>query len=105
MTEIEKLTNKIDEDIDNEALCILIESIHDWRVEIYNLDQFYEELYNKLGSRLTKQGIEEHLISSDYLKNAWEVESISGLLELYNYFDHLTSIKEIFESFKNQYLT
>jgi hypothetical protein len=78
-----------------EVFNIFISAINDWPKTFDNLDD-YESDVNEFIQRVTKKvNIEDSLMKIDFNKNAWEAESLSQLLLLFDYYDEDLSLKEI----------
>lgn len=103
MNELEKL-ERIDENCPDELLSVFLSAMTDWRIAVFSFDEFYGYIQLEIRSQPTKKNIELYLSKVDHLNKSWEVESLSGLLMLYDYFDDAISLKDIFDILKERYL-
>lgn len=53
-----------------------------------------------IGEEINKNKLEDYLSKIDYSKNAWESESLSQLIDLYNYYENGKSLKQILKEIK-----
>jgi predicted Zn-dependent peptidase len=81
---------------------ILLSSINDWPNSIVSLDDFEIEVRDFILAEPVKANIENRLKNIDFNKYAWEAESLSQLLEVYNYFNDNISLQEIINELKQQ---
>ncbi len=81
---------------------ILLSSINDWPNSIISLDDLELEVRNFILAEPIKASIENALKNIDFNKYAWEAESLSQLLEVYNYFKEDTSLQEIINELRKQ---
>lgn len=89
--ESKKLANPITELVD-----ILLAAINDWPNPIINLDDYEKEIYKLMGNEeINRSKLENYLSQIDYSKFAWEAESLSQLLDIFNYYEKDKSLKEI----------
>jgi hypothetical protein len=92
--------NKIEEI--NNILTILISAINDWPSNIFNLDEYLFEINYKLGHEANYLTIKKFIDFNNCVKFAWEIESLTQLLDIYNYYSKKNSLKEIFIEFENK---
>lgn len=78
-----------------EIINILLATLNDWPKPINNLAEFEVELARLMGDEINKNKIEEFLSKVDYSKNAWEAESLSQLIEVYQYYEENKSLRTI----------
>jgi hypothetical protein len=81
---------------------ILLAAINDWPNPIINLVDYENEIHELVGVEIDKKKMESYILKIDYSKNAWEAESLSQLIEIYNYFDEKKTLKEILEEIKDK---
>lgn len=81
---------------------ILLAAINDWPNQIVSLIDYEKEVYKLIGEEIDKKKLEEFISIIDYSKNAWEAESLSQLIEVYNYYEERKSLKEILEEIKEK---
>jgi len=95
--ESEKLTTAI-----REIINILLAAINDWPNEIISLADYEKEIYKLVGEEIDRQKLEEYILKIDYSQNSWEAESLSQLIEVYNYYEEGKPLKEIFKEIKEK---
>ena len=84
------------------AVKVFLLAINDWSKPIASLDE-YEFLVQKfISSNTTKDNILTALESIDFRKNAWEGESLSQLIEVFDFFEEGLTLKEIIKKIKAQ---
>lgn len=79
-----------------EILTIILSAINDWPTPIASLVNFEEEIYKLIGERIEKKSMVDYISKIDYSKKAWQAESLSQLIEVYNYYEENKLLKEIF---------
>ena len=97
---------EIEEMVDNELFSpkmkivvqILLSAINDWPDLLDNLYDYDLAVQNFIKNTTTKKNIELALGKVDISKYAWEAESLSVLMEVFNHFEKDISIKEIISS-------
>ena len=103
IADIEELIEKGHFSTQNIAVIdILLSSINDWPNSIVSLDDFELEVRNFILAEPIKANIENVLKSIDFNKCAWEAESLSQLLEVYNYIKENISLQEIINELQAQ---
>jgi hypothetical protein len=79
-----------------EIVAILLAAVNDWPRPIINLEDCEKEIYSLLGSNVVDKSIlEKYLSQIDHSKFAWEAESLSQFLEIFNYYPEGTLLKEV----------
>ena len=82
----------------SEVRDILVASINDWPNPIDSLEQFEREIASFLDKRTFKRNLEYKLESIDLSEYAWHAESLSQVLELFDFYQDEVTLKEIFDS-------
>lgn len=82
---------------DEEMINKLCLALNDWPKRLNYLSEFESELYKLIGNKLNFNTIEKYLFNIDYNSNAWEAESLSQLLEIFDYFERDIELKNIFK--------
>lgn len=77
---------------------VLLSAINDWPDPLDNFNDYDLAVKNFIKNATTKKNIELTLGKVDFSKYAWEVESLSVLLEVFDQFEEDISIKEIISS-------
>lgn len=95
--ESEKLTGVI-----KEIINILLAAINDWPAPIINLVDYEKEVYKLMGEEVSRETMEEYISNIDYSKNAWEGESFSQLIEVFNYYEEEKQLKEILKEIQGE---
>lgn len=85
-----------------EILNILLAAINDWPNPIVRLVDFENEIYKLVGEEIDRKRLEDYISKIDISKNAWEAESLSQLIEVYNYYIEMKPLKEIFNEIKEK---
>jgi hypothetical protein len=81
---------------------ILLAAINDWPNPIVNLADYEKEIFNLVGKEIDKQKLEEYISNIDYSKNAWKAESLSQLIEVYNFYEDSKPLDEILSEIKER---
>jgi hypothetical protein len=81
---------------------ILLSSINDWPNSVLFLDDFEFEVRNIIGGEVTNKRLEIFIPKIDLSKNAWQAESLSQLIEIFNFYDDEISLKEIIGDLKQK---
>ena len=55
-----------------------------------------------VGKEIDKQKLEEYISKIDYSKNAWKAESLSQLIEVYNFYEDRKPLNEILSEIKER---
>lgn len=95
--ESEKLPTAI-----KEILTIFLAAINDWPNPIDSLVDYEKDIYKLIGKEVDRKKLEEYISKIDYSKNAWEAESLSQLIEVYNYYEDNKPLKEILNEIKEK---
>ena len=76
----------------------LIQAETDWRIEVKSLEDFINLIENEVNGESTKENVRKRLIKFELniAVNAWEAESFTSLMEVFEYNESKT-LKEIFE--------
>ncbi len=86
----------------SQIIDILLAAINDWPIHITYLVEYENEVHKLLGENITKKVMDEYISNIDYSKNAWEGESLSQLIEVFNYYNEGKELKEIFRELHNE---
>jgi hypothetical protein len=93
--ESEKLTSDV-----KDILIILLAAINDWPYPILNLEEYEKEIYMFVGGDIDRKKLEIFVSELDYSKYAWEAESLSQIVEVYNYYEEKKHLKDILKEIK-----
>ena len=79
----------------------ILQAETDWRIEVKTLEDFIRILENEVNGETSKENVSKRLSSfqANIAENAWEAESFTSLLEVFEY-DKSNSLQEIFEEIK-----
>ena len=88
--ESEKLTKVL-----KEVISILVSAINDWPNPILSLVDYEKEIDKLVGGDVDKKKIEKCISNIDYSQYAWEAESLSQLIDIFNYYEEGKLLKEI----------
>jgi hypothetical protein len=97
IVDLERILDKgeITDNLKN-AISILLAAMNDWPNSLNSLEDFEYEVQDYIKGETKKINIEKKLKSNiDFNKYAWEAESLSQLLEVYDYYKEDLSVKEI----------
>ncbi|MFA5670473.1 MAG: hypothetical protein WC967_14635 [Balneolaceae bacterium] len=75
---------------------ILVQAINDWPNNVESLEEFEKDLVMLTKRPLTKKRIESALSNLTYQNDAWKIESLTQLLELFTYYGAELTLNEIF---------
>jgi hypothetical protein len=81
---------------------IFIGALNDWPVEILSIEDYLAQLELFIQTTATKETLEAALTTLNFKTEAWKVESITQLLELYLYYDAQLSVQAILEDVKSK---
>lgn len=95
--ESEKITRTI-----KEIISILLVAINDWPTPIISLGDYEKDVYKLIGEEVSRKTMKEYISNIDYSKNAWEGESLSQLIEIFNYYEEEKQLKEIFKEIQGK---
>ena len=101
--EVEKMVenDKFSPEIKN-GIEILLSAINDWSTPINNLCDYDLAVQNFIESVVTKRNIESALSKIDLSRFAWEAESLSSLIEVFDYFKESNTLSEIINELQKQ---
>jgi hypothetical protein len=74
---------------------ILLSAINDWSTPLNNLCDYDLAVQNFIEREVTKSNIESALSKIDLSRFAWEAESLSSLIEVFDYFKESNTLSEI----------
>ena len=97
MFENDKFSNEIKNGIE-----ILLSAINDWSAPVENLYDYNLAVQNFIENEVTKRNIEVALGKIDISRYAWEAESLSSLIEVFNYFKEDITLSEIINELQKQ---
>ncbi|MDM1074143.1 hypothetical protein HX001_16790 [Empedobacter brevis] len=76
---------------------VILVSANDWPRQVDSLTEFENEIFNLTKIDNNKETLNYYISSLNILENAWVVESLSQLLEIYNYYNYKESLHSIFK--------
>jgi hypothetical protein len=79
-----------------DKLKIFLLAINDWPKQIDTLFDFEKEIQKFIGNEINKNKLLNIISNIDYTNDAWEAESLSYLIEIYNYYEEDKFIDIIF---------
>lgn len=95
--ESEKLTTEI-----RDKISILLLAINDWPDKIVDLLQYEQLIYSLIGKDVDRKNLEEFISNADLSRDAWVIESLCQLLEIYKYHYEQRSLQEILEEVREK---
>ncbi len=81
---------------------ILLAAINDWPNPIISLVDYENEVYKLIKGEISRKTMEEYISNMDYSKNAWEAESLSQLIEIFNAYEEGKQLKDILKEICGQ---
>ncbi|MFD2907171.1 hypothetical protein ACFSX9_00340 [Flavobacterium ardleyense] len=66
------------------------------------LEDYELEVRNVIGDEVTRKSLELFLSNVDLSDNAWQAESLSQLLDIFNFYDKEISLNEILVDLKQK---
>lgn len=82
---------------------ILLASINDWPKAVDSLSDFDDAVNKFIRGSTSKMNISNSLKNIDFSKYSWESESLTGLLDVFEYYDDGLSLKEIIFHLESSY--
>jgi hypothetical protein len=76
---------EIDEFV-KKKLSIFLDAINDFPIAVNSLEEYICELQKEISPNLNKKKLENKLSNIDFSIEAWKAESISTILEIYNFY-------------------
>ena len=95
MIEARKISDNIKIIID-----VFLLAVNDWPNPILNLEDYESEVEKFINGITSKDEIEKTLSKIDFSKNAWQAESLSQMLDVFQFYKNGISLKEIIEDLK-----
>ena len=86
--------------IPGKVIDAFLAAINDWPSPILTLDDFESEVSAFVNGDVTKAKIDAASKKIDYSRNAWQAESLSQILDVFQFYKDGTSLKEIIEDLK-----
>jgi len=103
---IAKIEEALEADAINNELkkivSIFLAAVNDWPDLILNFEDYELEIEKYLNCKTTKDFIMSSLERIDISKDAWRLESLSEILEVFKFYTDGISLKEIIEELKNK---
>lgn len=81
---------------------ILLSAVNDWPDPVVSIEQYSAGIEDFIDANPTQQQIEKWLKSCNVSENAWEAESLTALLELFQFYDAHISLNEIIKKMQTQ---
>jgi hypothetical protein len=81
---------------------VLLNSINDWPNSIERLEDFELEVRTIIGGEVIHKRLEIFLSKIDLSRDAWQAESLSQLLDIFNFYDNEISLREILIDLKQK---
>ncbi|MEQ9166513.1 MAG: hypothetical protein RLO12_09670 [Fulvivirga sp.] len=103
INELEKVTES--EEIDNatkDVIHVFLDAINDWPVGVDSIELYEYEVKNFINQTTTEVNIKDFLKHINVIKNSWESESLTQLLEVFEFYDDGVSIKDIIDNLKSK---
>ena len=84
------------------ALEIFLAAGNDWSSNPSSLEEYVTQIEEVLQGKATKQYLEQFARDADFSRHAWNAESASQLLEVYQFYGEHLSLSEIISDLKNK---
>ena len=81
---------------------IFLNSINDWPNSVVSLEDFELDVQNIIRTDVTQKSLEIFLSEINLTKNAWQAESLSQLIHIFDYYNDKVSLKEIIMDLKQK---
>jgi hypothetical protein len=78
----------------------LVAAANDWPSPVLSIEQLENEISIHIKRTITKRGITDFLHHADPLSNAWQLESLAEILEVFDYFDDGSTLDDIIKALK-----
>ena len=85
-----------------EILNIFLDANNDWPIKVMSVEEYKNSVQHFIKAIPDEATIKQALKSIDILYNAWKVESLSTLLEVFKFYPQGISLVEIIEDIKLQ---
>jgi hypothetical protein len=93
--ELGQLETLVFDATDKRTIEILLASINDWPKAVNSLEEYAIQVDDFIGGEVTQNNIMKTLKSIDHLKAAWQAESLTQLIEIFEYYDRGKTLSEI----------
>lgn len=98
--ELEKIQEANEDPSITKLVDIILTAINDWPTPIDDLKQYELEVAGFIGKKITKEEITKERIKTalsqiDYSRDAWKGESISELIEIFEFYHEGISLHQI----------
>jgi hypothetical protein len=74
---------------------VLLAAIVDWPNSVTRVEDYEREVHQFVGGEVTKRTIKECLSKIDHSINAWQAESLTQLIDVFEYYGQDVSLKEV----------
>jgi predicted DNA-binding protein YlxM (UPF0122 family) len=103
VTQMEKLKELgiLNNDI-KKVVDIFLSALNDWPDTVLTFDDFESAVHDMIKDTTVKKNIEEFLKRVDLSKRAWEAESLSQIMEVYQFYNNDLTLKEIVDDLKTK---
>ncbi len=104
--EIEKKieNNEIAEGL-SQVFKIILSSINDWPTSVLTLYDYEMQVEGFINNRTTKINIEKSLKAIDFSENSWQAESLTQILDVFQFYKSGYTLKKILDEAKNKIYT
>lgn len=103
---ISDLKNKIDSQLlranMKKKANIVIAAANDWPTSVETLEEYISEVEKFIDNISSKKNIETALKKIDFSKNSWESESLTQILDIFQYYEPNSSLNEIVKDFEKE---
>lgn len=94
MVEIKEIKNY------NDITNILLSALNDWPHAVKDLADFESQIHKFINRETSIVNIKNSMKRIDFTKNSWEAESLTQLLELFEYYTDCDNLKSVFRKFE-----
>ena len=94
-SDIERLIDEIRDGDIVQILTIFRDAMNDWPTPVSTVEEYVDQIEQRLEAPAAKSSLEQFSKKCSFQKDAWNAESIAGVLEVYRYRDCNLSLPEI----------
>ncbi|MFM7023329.1 MAG: hypothetical protein ACKOXB_10145 [Flavobacteriales bacterium] len=88
--------------VTEEQISALLNAINDWPNSLIHMEDFENDVSNFVGVEINRENLKYFISKIDYSKNAWEAESLSQLIDIFQYYPDGKTLKEILKDIQVQ---
>jgi len=97
-----KLASGITENNIREIVKIFLAAVNDWPSSLASLEDYEANIEKFIGSSTKKENIEFAIKNSDLSQHAWQVESLTQVLVVFQYYKNNIDLNQIIKDLKSK---